>query len=211
MNSNKNGKIIITICREYGSGGRLIGEEVAKRLDIPYYNRNLIDMVAKESGFASGYIDKFEEHVSSPLIWGIPMPRANMAFAGLAVQNYYSNEEKMFEAQSKIIRDIAKKGSCVIVGRCADYLLKDEPGCYRVFIHADKDFRIKRAKEEYGFSKDSEAKHAVKTIDRNRNAYHKKYAGYAWDDCHNYHLTVNSGLLGIERSVDLISEMVFSR
>ena len=192
MNSNKNGKIIITICREYGSGGRQIGEEVAKRLDIPYYNRNLIDMVAKESGFASGYIDKFEEHVSSPLIWGIPMPRANMAFAGLAVQNYYSNEEKMFEAQSKIIRDIAKKGSCVIVGRCADYLLKDEPGCYRVFIH-------------------SEAKHAVKTIDRNRNAYHKKYAGYAWDDCHNYHLTVNSGLLGIERSVDLISEMVFSR
>lgn len=168
-------------------------------------------MVAKESGFASGYIDKFEEHVSSPLIWGIPMPRANMAFAGLAVQNYYSNEEKMFEAQSKIIRDIAKKGSCVIVGRCADYLLKDDPGCYRVFIHADKDFRIKRAKEEYGFSKDSEAKHAVKTIDRNRNAYHKKYAGYAWDDCHNYHLTVNSGLLGIERSVDLISEMVFSR
>ena len=77
MNSNKNGKIIITICREYGSGGRQIGEEVAKRLDIPYYNRNLIDMVAKESGFASGYIDKFEEHVSSPLIWGIPMPRAN--------------------------------------------------------------------------------------------------------------------------------------
>ena len=76
MNSNKNGKIIITICREYGSGGRQIGEEVAKRLDIPYYNRNLIDMVAKESGFASGYIDKFEEHVSSPLIWGIPMPRA---------------------------------------------------------------------------------------------------------------------------------------
>ena len=110
MNSNKNGKIIITICREYGSGGRQIGEEVAKRLDIPYYNRNLIDMVAKESGFASGYIDKFEEHVSSPLIWGIPMPRANMAFAGLAVQNYYSNEEKMFEAQSKIIRDIEKKG-----------------------------------------------------------------------------------------------------
>ena len=109
MNSNKNGKIIITICREYGSGGRQIGEEVAKRLDIPYYNRNLIDMVAKESGFASGYIDKFEEHVSSPLIWGIPMPRANMAFAGLAVQNYYSNEEKCSKLRVKSLGILRKK------------------------------------------------------------------------------------------------------
>ena len=82
-------------------------------------------MVAKESGFASGYIDKFEEHVSSPLIWGIPMPRANMAFAGLAVQNYYSNEgENVPKLRVKSLGILRKKGSCVIVGRCADYLFE---------------------------------------------------------------------------------------
>ncbi len=203
-------KVIVTICREYGSGGRIIGERVAERLGVPYYNRNLIDMAAKESGLAEGYINKFEEKVSSPFVWGIPMGRNGAAFSAMS-GHYYSNEEKMYMAQSKIIRQVAGEGSCVIVGRLADYILEDEPGCIKVFIHGDKDARIDKAFKEYGYATRAEAEKAVKTIDKNRAAYHKKYADRSWSDCRNYHLCLNSTWLGADKCADIIVDAVSNK
>lgn len=198
-------KVIITVSREYGSGGRLIGEIAAKKLDIPFYNHNLIDMVAHETGLAAGYIDHWEEQVSSPRLWGIPMPRgAGAGAAAVLSMNYYSNEDRMYAAQSRIIREIAAKGSCVIVGRCADYILKDNSSVLRVFIHADKEIRLRRIREEYGETDEKGAEGKIRLIDRGRAAYYKKHADGIWGDCHNYHLTLDSGLLGPSMCAELI-------
>ena len=136
-------KIIITISREYGSGGRQIGQRVARELGIDFYNRNLIDMVAKESGLAAEYIDKMEEKLSSRFIWG-------QTLGWRMPGGYYSNEDKMYITQSNIIRDVAAKGPCVIVGRCADYVLSGREEAMNVFVRADLDSRLQRLVNEYG-------------------------------------------------------------
>lgn len=199
-------KVIVAISREYGSGGRMIGEKVSAQLGIPFYNHNLIDMVAHETGMAADYISNWEEQVSSPRIWGVPAMRGAGA-AVISSMNYYSNEERMFRAQSKIIRDIAAKGSCVIVGRCADYILRNDPACLRVFVYSDKQIRIKRVMEEYGADSEEEALRRVRAVDRGRAAYHKKYADHVWGNCHDYHISIDSGLLGVELCAQVISRI----
>ena len=192
-------KVLLTISREYGSGGRIIGERVAKVLDLPFYNHNLIDMIAHEMGMDKGYIQKWQERVSSPILWGIPTVKGT-----LPVRNYYTNEAAMYETQSKIIRGIADEGSCVIVGRCADQLLHERKENLRVFIYADKETRLRRALESYGMVGAANASAAINEIDKSRAAYYKKYSMLRWGDYRNYHLMLNSGRLGIDACVDMI-------
>lgn len=195
-------RTLITISRQYGSGGREIGEKVAAELGIPFYNHNLIDLVAYETGLASDYIANFEEQVSSPRLWGVPL------FGGMTPPvldgAYYTNEDRMFAAQSKIIRDIAKKGSAVIVGRCADYLLKDDPDLISVYIFAAEKTRAERIYKEYGARDEGEATRHMKAIDKSRAAYVRKYAERDWDDYRNYDLVIDSGRFGIEKTTRTI-------
>lgn len=195
-------RTIVTISRQYGSGGRLVGEKVAAALNIPFYNHNLIDLVAYETGLASEYIANWEEQISSPRLWGVPV------FGGIAPPMiegaYYTNEDRMFAAQSKIIKDIASKGSAVIVGRLADYLLADDPDLLSVYVYADEKVRTTRIWKEYGARDENEAMSNLKAIDKNRAAYIRKYAQRDWDDYKNYHLMINSGRFGIEKSAATI-------
>lgn len=203
---NATRRVIITINREYGSGGRLIGEQVAQRLGIAFYNRNLIDLTAKRSGLAEGYIAKWEEQISSRFIWSpVINARGNV---GNQAGNYYSNEDKMFVTQSGIIQELAEK-SCVIVGRCADYVLKENPDCINIFIRAEKQQKIERLINDYGIDPDKAEEVAVHT-DRGRANYYSHYTNIRWGNSQNYHLVIDSGKFGIDQAADMIVRSILA-
>ncbi|SHF46987.1 Uncharacterized membrane protein YczE [Bacteroides luti] len=190
-------KIVITIAREFGSGGHEIGEIIAKELGISFYDTKLIDLSAAESGLTPEYVKEHEQKLANNLLFD------------LYEQNYaYVNEEMppldtLFMVQSKVIRDICEKESCVIVGRCADYVLKNNPNCFNIFIHADKKFRIERIIKEYGIAADM-AEKELERKDRDRTNYCKHYTHRIWGMASNYNLTIDSSIFGPEKSAALI-------
>ncbi len=187
---------IITISREFGSGGRTIGKKVAEELGISCYDSELIQKIAKESGFDERYIQDAGEYASSGSFLATLSSRA---FGP-------TNEDYIWEIQYQIITELAEKESCVIVGRCADYILRDTADCLRVFIHADMDFRAKRIVQEYG-ERDISAEQRLKEKDKRRAAYHRFYTDMKWGHAQNYDITLNSGTLGIDRCVKIIKEL----
>lgn len=190
--------LIITISREYGSGGSLIGRSIAETLGVPCYDRNALDKIAHERNIEKGYIPAWQERVSSPVIWAAH--ESSMRLFGLAQQkrhpDYYSNEHNMFLTQSKIIYELAEASPCVFVGRCADYVLKHKDCCLRVRICADEDSRALRAYNEY-YERTASLHHTLRTVDRGRAAYYKRCTGMPWGHCQNYHLSLDSGAFGI--------------
>ncbi len=194
---NQEKKIVITIAREFGSGGHEIGEIIAKELGISFYDTKLIDLSAAESGLTPEYVKEHEQKLANNLLFD------------LYEQNYaYVNEEMppldtLFMVQSKVIRDICEKESCVIVGRCADYVLKNNPYCFNIFIHADKKFRIERIIKEYGIAVDM-AEKELERKDRDRTNYCKHYTHRIWGMASNYNLTIDSSIFGPEKSAALI-------
>lgn len=198
MNENKN--IVITIGRQYGSGGRDIGELLAKELNIPFYNKDLLTMAAKNSGLCEEIVEMYDEKPTSSLLYCI-------------VSGAYNNSQslpinhKLFLAQFETIRKIAAEGSCVIIGRCADYALEDMPNCLNIFIHSDMDKRIERAINNYGIDK-NKAKSILTKKDKQRATYYNFYSSKKWGDGANYHLIVDSGKLGIENTVKVIKNFV---
>ena len=187
---------IITISREFGSGGRTIGRKVAEKLSIPCYDSELIEKLALESGFSPSYIKDAGEYAPGGFL---ASALSNRAFGP-------TNEDLLWNLQYQIITDLAQKGPCVIVGRCADYILKDTADCLTVFIHADMDFRAERIVREYGEREASPAER-LKDKDKRRAAYHRFYTSMKWGHAQNYHLTLDSGVVGIERCVAIIAEL----
>lgn len=187
---------IITISREFGSGGRTIGKLVAEKLDIPCYDSQLIHQIALESGFDENYIKDAGEYASGGFL-----------SSALSSRSFGpTNEDLLWEVQQKIITELAEKGSCVIVGRCADYILRDKADCLKVFIHADMEFRAKRIVDVYGEREDS-PEQRLKDKDKRRAAYHRFYTNMKWGHAQNYHITLDSGVLGIERCASIIREL----
>ena len=186
---------IITISREFGSGGRTIGKKVAEELKIPCYDSELIGKIAKESGFNTEYIKECDEYGSGGYLSFL----SNRAF-GL------NNEDYLWNVQCKIITEIAEKESCVIVGRCADYILRETADCLKVFIHADMAFRAARIVNVYGERAQS-PEQRIKDKDKRRAAYHRFYTNMKWGRAQNYDLTLNSGTLGIDACVKIIREL----
>lgn len=190
---------VITISREFGSGGRTIGKEVAQRLGIPCYDQEIIEKLAEESGFSKDYIaDKGEYANHKHWI-------AN-AFASSGTHHTVSNQDYLWVLQRKIICDLAAQGPCVIVGRCADYILKDDYNCLRVFIHADMEKRKQHVLDNYGERKESIEKR-LKDKDKKRKAYYKYYTDTEWGVAKNYHVSLDGGTLGIERCTDIIVDI----
>ena len=190
---------IITISREFGSGGRTIGRKVAEKLSIPCYDSELIEKLALESGFSPSYIKDAGEYAPGGFL---ASALSNRAFGP-------TNEDLLWNLQYQIITDLAQKGPCVIVGRCADYILKDTADCLTVFIHADMDFRAERIVREYGEREASPAER-LKDKDKRRAAYHRFYTNMKWGHAQNYHLCLDSGVLGIDQCADIIAG-VYSR
>lgn len=190
---------IITISREFGSGGRTIGKEVAKKLGIPCYDKDLIEKIAEESGYAKGFVEDESEY--APNSSGFAYMFLGRGIDGL------SNADKIWIAQKKVIEEIADKGPCVIVGRCADYVLKERKDCLNVFVYADKKFRAERIVKQYGESR-VEPEKRLNDKDKKRKLNYKYFTEQEWGKRQNYHLCIDSGFIGIERAVALIVDAV---
>lgn len=191
-------KSIITISREFGSGGHSIGEAVAKKLGYRFFDRELVNQVAERSGFSPEFIEENGEYASA---------KNSLLFA-LATANQYalnglSMPDKLYIEQTKIIEEIACDGNCVIVGRCADYILREYQDCLHVFIHADMESRAKRIVERFGKQERSAEKRLTEK-DQKRKVYYKNYTGRNWGQAQNYDLCLNSGTLGVDACVELI-------
>lgn len=194
---------IITISRAFGSGGHTIGKQVAERLGIPFYDKELVDAVAKESGFHADFIKEAGEYasVTSSFLFNIAVsPHPSSAL------NTMSMADQLFVYQTNVIRELADKGPCVIVGRCADYILKDREDCLHVFIHADTAFRAERIVRLYGQTKQTPEKR-LNDKDNKRRVYYKHYTNRSWGDAQNYHISLNSGLIGIDKCTDIIVDV----
>jgi len=188
---------IITISRQFGSGGRSIGKEVAKQLGIPCYDQELIAMAAKESGFSEEYVKKDSEYTRTGLLSGLFSDR---------VYDTPITQDVLWEAQKKVILELAEKGPCVIVGRCADHILEDTADCLRVFIHADDETRTERIVNIYGETDVPSAKR-IADKDKSRKAYYQKYTGTVWGNAENYHIALDSGALGAETCVKILLDL----
>jgi cytidylate kinase len=196
-------KKIITISRQFGSGGRTIGRQVANQLGIPFYDKELVEQIALESGFAPNFVEEHGEHApgKSRLAYAF----ANQGVPG--IMNGLSTADFLWSIQCSVIQQLAEKGPCVIVGRNADYILKDRKDVLDVYIHADMDFRADRIVRLYGESEKSpEAR--LQEKDKRRQINYQHYTGRTWGAAQNYGMCLCSSMLGIEQCVKIIVEAV---
>ncbi len=192
--------VIITIGRQFGSGGRHIGELVAEKLGVPFYDEKLISLAAEKSDLCKEAIEEADERNASSLLYTLAMGSTAMLHS-----SHYNMpiNDKLFLVQSDIIREAATKGGAVIVGRCADYILRDHPRMISVFIYADNDFRIKNVAERGNIS-NTEAQSLISKTDRRRAKYYNFYTGNRWGEMTNYDLAVDAGKLGAEKTAEVI-------
>ena len=191
-------KRIITISREFGSGGRTIGKGVAEKLGIPCYDHEVIEQLVERSGFAADYVKSQSEYA----------PNGSLFFNALNAGNFHglSNQDKLWTMQRQIIEELGEKENCVIVGRCADYILRDRADCLKVFIHRDFQSRAERIVQVYGETEVPTEKR-LKEKDKRRAAYYQFYTDQKWADLANYHIVLDSGVIGIEKCIDIIADL----
>ena len=195
--------LIITISRQYGSGGREIGRRLAERLGIPYYDKELIILAAERSGYARSLFEEADQKASNSMIFSLMR-------AGSMVNSYdLPLNDKIYLIQSGVIQQVARQGSCVIVGRCADYVLQDRFPCVNVFIHAALQKRMDRAVKVYGLSPDDVQSVLLKT-DKRRETYYNSSTGRKFGDARNYTLSLDSLGVGIENAVRVMADYVES-
>ena len=196
-------KIVINIGRQFGSGGRIIGEKLSTLMNIQFFDKELILIASQESGLGKEFFENFDEKSSHSIFGGLFGLRG--AFSDEMAPNNYLNNETLFKIQSDVIRDLAEKQSCIFVGRCADYVLKDHPHCLNLFVSADIDDRIKRIAEKENLP-ENKAKELIEKTDKKRASYYNYYSNKVWGAASSYHLCINSSFLGIDESVDFIKE-----
>ena len=200
-------KIIITIARQYGSGGREIGEIVSARLNIPIYDKILITEAATKGDFNEEVLKMADESAASSLLYTLAMG-SNTLGAAMHFGYKMPLNDKLFLLQSDVIREYAEKGSGIFIGRCADYVLKDEPNIIRLFIYGDLEHRRQRVLERHPDLKSNQAIDAISKVDKRRSTYYNFYTGNKWGKFENYDLAINSSTLGIEGTADLICRFV---
>lgn len=197
---------VITISRQFGSGGKEIGEKLAKRLEIPFYDNELIDRAAKESGFSAKAFENAESKATNSLLYSIAMGmnsygNQELGFAQLSL------DDRIYIAQADVIRKVAEEGPCVIVGRCADYILKEHKEVINVFIWAELEYRVDRAIKLENISPMKTEENVLK-FDKRRANYYNYHANGKWGKADNYNLCLRSDDLGIDNVVECIAEYV---
>ena len=199
-------KIIITIARQYGSGGREIGEHVAEMLGIPIYDKELITDAAAKGSLNADVIKNADESAANSLLYTLAM---GSNVLGTTMHFGYKRplNDKLFILQSEVIKEKAAEGSCVIIGRCADYVLRDEPNVLRLFIYGDLDHREARVIQRHPELKSSQIIDVINKTDRRRSTYYNFYTGNKWGKYDNYDMAINSSTLGIEETAQLIAVM----
>lgn len=187
-NTYKGKKIVITISREYGSGGHYVGELLAKRMGINFYDKNLINLISKKSGLSKEYVEANNQKLAS-------------------FKYIDNNDDRIFIAEEKVIKDLAKKASCVIVGRCADYILKDNKDTIKVFLYSSSQDKVKRAVKYYNLEEDKALKE-INKINSERAKHYKYYTNRDWYDFANYDIALNVDYLGVEKTAELLEQVI---
>ena len=196
---------IINIGRQFGSGGRLIGEKLASKLGVAYYDKELIDIASKESGLGAEFFEQADEKKHFSLL-GFLGFQSGINEDGFS-NNYLSNET-LFKIQSDVIRELAEKQSCVFVGRCADYILREHQNCINIFITANTEDRIKRVAERQSELPKEKIKDLLEKTDKKRAGYYNYYTNKTWGAAKSYDLCINSSLLDIERTVSFLNTLI---
>ncbi|MGI6519798.1 MAG: AAA family ATPase [Fermentimonas sp.] len=202
MNTN----FVVNIGRQLGSGGRQIGQLLAERLAISFYDKELITLAAKQSGLQEEVFERADEKSRYTLtggLLGLKGPALDMGFS----RNYLWNE-LLFKIQSDVIRELGHEKSCIFVGRCADYILREHPRALNLFINADLDDRVKRVITNYKLTSKEKATDLIERMDKRRAGYYNYYSNKKWGAAESYHLCINSSVLGIEGTVDFIEGFV---
>ena len=201
-------RYFINIGRQLGSGGRIIGEKLAAQLGISFYDKELIQIASQESGLGKEFFEQVDEKASHSIFGGL-LGLRSFSPDEMYSTNYLSNET-LFKIQSDVIRGLAEQGSCIFIGRCADYVLKDNPSCLNLFISADLNDRIKRIVEIQQIP-ESKAKDLIERMDKKRAGYYNYYSNKVWGAAESYHLCINSSVLGIDETVTFIREFTEKR
>ncbi len=191
---------VMTISRQYGSGGREIGLALAKKLGVPYYDNELITMAAKESGFAPELFKNADQNASNSLLFSLSMYGTATGTFNMPLG------DQVFLIQSDIIKKVANEGPCIIVGRCADYILRDFPNGLSIFLHAPLDRRLERVVDSYG-ADPLRAKDLVMKTDKKRAVYYTHFTGEKWGAAENYHVAVDTARLGLGGTVEVLASM----
>ena len=198
---------VITIGRQYGSGGRELGQILAKRLGFEFYDEELVTMAAEKNKMHKDILKAVDEKATKSLLYTL-VTGSDLRFLNSSVQYEMPINDKLFITQSEIIKGLADKNSCVIVGRCADYVLRDSAQkCLHLFIYADLEKRIERISRKYDLSPEK-AKDKINKIQKSRKAYYNYYSNREWGNVSNYDLCVNTGVLGLEKSAELIESFI---
>ena len=193
-------KTIITISRQFGSGGRTVGHLIAEKLGIPFYDKELVEQIAVDSGFAPKFVEEHGEHAPGKSI-------LSYAFASGGMSGGLSTADFLWSIQCNAILQLAEKGPCVIVGRNADYILKDRKDVLHIFIHADMDFRADRIVRLYGESEKSPVAR-LQEKDKRRSVNYQHYTGRKWGDAENYDLCLNTATIGVEEAADIVVSII---
>ncbi len=196
---------VIAISREFGSGGRHVGEKLGLELGIPFYSRDIIEQAASKSGLSVDFIEQMEERASNSFLFNLVS--ATYTSPSLMAQYDIPVSHKAFFAQAAAIQEMAEKSSCVIVGRCADYILRDHPNCIKVFIYADRADRIERLKTEYSYTAKDVDQRLTK-LDKGRANYYKHYTCENWGSVKNHDLSINTSVTGINGAAKIIATLV---
>lgn len=199
-------KSIITIGRQYGSGGRAIGRELAEKLEIPFYDKELLERAANDSGICKELFENHDEKPTNSFLYSLVMDTYSFGYNSAAFTDMPMNH-KVFLAQFEAIKKLAAEGPCVMVGRCADYALSDFDNSFSVFIHSDLDIRTRRIAKEYNM-KDNKARDAIQKTDKSRSSYYNYYTNKRWGDATSYNLCIDSGKMGFEKTVQCIIQVL---
>lgn len=194
---------VITIAREYGSGGKTIGKMLAEKLGVHYYDRELLRLASDESGISEQLFAKADETVKNSLLFRT----ARGAYKGEIIppdRDDFTSNQNLFNFQAKVIRGLAQSESCVIIGRCADYILKDMPHVLRVYVHAPFEYCVEKSMEIHPDMSREEVIKYITKINKNRARHYQYFTGHAWTDASNYDLCINSSQLGWDRCVALV-------
>jgi cytidylate kinase len=202
-------KYIISIGRQLGSGGREIAKKLGERLNIPVYDKKLLEVAAKETGIDASIFENADEKESNPFMRGVFVLKGIMNSYPIGAGSCMDGD-RLFEMQSEVMRNIVANESCIIIGRCAEYVLRDHPHIHSIFITADMCDRIRRIMENDGVN-EQKAKEIAEKGDKKRRAYHDYYANSGWGIAETYDLCINSSRVGIDGCVDIIQQFIESR
>lgn len=195
--NEQNNNIIVTIAREYGSGGRYVAKLLAEKLGVKFYDKDLIKIASDESGLSASYIEQNEQNIHANLLSSF----------NTQYYNNLSNDDNLFIAESKAIEELAENGACVIVGRCANHILKNKDNVINVFLYSDDESKVKRAVKYYGL-KEKDALKEINKINKNREKHYNYYTNGKWKDINNYDLSINVDKLGVEKTAEVIAELL---